>query len=164
MFAPNWMSAEVGVVPRMFILAGARTGDDEPYSQRDIAVFAGNLPRACRPARLAPAAPRAGDPVWLATSIRGRPERTVAAVVVESTADTLIYRFAQGTSERVLRFTSGAPLLDGLGQVVGINIGGGALGGRRLGHANHAGSIRQHLASRVRHKSHAHANSPHPGR
>jgi hypothetical protein len=163
-FAPNWMAAEVGVVPRMLTLPGARTGDDEPYSQRDIAVFAGHLPRACCPARLAPAAPRVGDPVWLVTAIRGRPERTVAAVVVESTADTLIYRFAPGTPERVLRFTSGSPLLDSLGQVVGINIGGGALGGRRLGHANHAGSIRQHLASHVRQTSHAHAHSPHPGR
>ena len=64
------------------------------------------------------------------------------AVVVERTETTLIFRFEDPSIEAP--YSSGAPVLDRAGDVVGINVGGGWLDGERLGHAN---SRRQHSAS-----------------
>jgi hypothetical protein len=71
--------------------------------------------------------------------------RTIEAVVVEATSRTLIARFVN--PDETAPYSSGAPLLDAEGAVVGINVGAGRFGGQRFGHANHVGSVRRHLCA-----------------
>jgi len=145
-FASNWLFADVGTAAPMCILANARVGDPEPRSDRDIAAFTVATSSALVPATLAARRPEVGEPVWLAVYVKeGAIGRTLRCTVVESTAGTLVFRFSTPTGGP--HYTSGAPLLNAAGEVVGINVGRGFLDGIRLGHANHVESIRAHLAS-----------------
>ena len=144
-FAPNWMLAELGAAGAMLTLPDARICVEEPYSQRDIAAFRVDPSVPVRPARLAGAPPAVGDPVWLVANLGAQARgRTIAAVVVERTDATLVFRF--GDQAALPPFTSGAPILDREGLVVGINVGGGLIDGKRLGHACHVGNVRRHLS------------------
>ena len=145
-FADNWMLALLGSAGSMLSLCNARVGDEEPYSQRDIAAFRISNAASVCPVKLAETSPPTGEPVWLvANSGRTTNVTMMKATVVECSDETLIFRFAG--EENAPRFTSGAPLLNCKSEVVGINIGAGSFQGRRFGHANHARSIRQHLAT-----------------
>ncbi|HEX4304137.1 MAG TPA: trypsin-like peptidase domain-containing protein [Rhizomicrobium sp.] len=121
-----------------------------PGVLRDIAAFALNAagPKPKSILHLADTAPRTGETVWLlAQAVGGAPATQLLhrAVVGHSGDDTLQYFFDNKTLE--LRATSGAPVLDGQGRVVGINLGGGLLkDGRMLGFATPLKSIREALA------------------
>jgi hypothetical protein len=144
-FASNWMVAGLGRAASMLTLPETRTKDAEPYSQRDLAAFVVDSAARVCPLRLADRVPDLGAPIWLvAKPDGGSKERTVAAVVVEHTERTFIFRYVDG-GKAIPRFTSGAPLLNGAGEVVGINVGFGTLDGQRFGHASHVTSIRRHL-------------------
>ena len=147
-FQTNWMFEELGAARSMLVLPAARLGEEEPCSDRDIAAFRAGPAANVAPARLAMEAPRVGDPIWLAVH-RGRnvQSRVIEATVVESTERTLVFRFAH--ADEVARHSSGAPLLDRDGDVVGINVGAGAFGGQRFGHANHVVNVRRHLGMQV---------------
>jgi hypothetical protein len=145
LFAPNWMFAELGSAGSMLVLPEARVGEDEPYSDRDLAAFRTGPPARVTPGRLAAASPNVGEPVWLASHRKGISARTIEAVVVEATERTLIFRYTDPND--VAPFSSGAPLLDRDGAVAGVNVGAGFFAGQRFGHANHAASIRRHLAT-----------------
>lgn len=143
-FAPNWMVAELAMASSMLVLRDARICLDEPYSQRDVAAFRVASGAAVQPGRLAAAPPQVGEPIWLAASLgRGVPARAHQAVVVEITERTLVFRYAKDIAAPL--YTSGAPLLNGAGEVVGINVGGGMFEGYRFGHASHVASLRRHL-------------------
>lgn len=143
-FAPQWPLAELGTAGQMLVLPDARLGEEEPRAQRDLAAFLADPGAKLSPGRLAERPPPVGQSIWLAVPAkRGSPARTVAGVVVEQTDQTLIFRYAPGLD--IPRGTSGAPLVDRAGHVVGINIGGGFVDGRGLGHACHVGSIRRLL-------------------
>jgi hypothetical protein len=143
-FAPNWMLAELGTAGDMLPLPDARICAVEPYSQRDIAAFRVVESASLRPSRLAVSPPVVGEPIWLAVKPeRGARERTIQAVVVEITNETLVFRFA--TSATMPNYTSGAPLLNRAGEAVAINVGGGMLDEHRLGHGSHVATIRRHL-------------------
>jgi hypothetical protein len=143
-FAPQWPLAELGSASSMLSLPDARVGDEEPYSQRDIAAFHADPTANVSPARLAEKPPQVGEPLWLAFNAgKGAKSRTAQAVVVERTERTLVFRYA--TAAVATHHSSGAPLLNSDGEVVGINVGGGFLNGQHLGHANHVMSIRRHL-------------------
>ena len=142
-FAAKWMFAELGSASSMLVLPNARIGDEEPYSQRDIAAFQVDASSTISPAKLATKPPKVGESIWLvASSGQENTERAFEAVVVEHTDQTFIFRFSIPPS---VRYSSGAPLLNFRGEVVGINIGGGTLGNYHLGHGNHITSIRRHL-------------------
>jgi len=143
-YAPNWIRARVGSASPMLALPRARTGEEEPYCQSDVAAFVAGTHAGVSPMRLAPAGAEVGEPVWLAVNAGPRaPGRTLPAVVVERTPQSMVFRFSAGLEPP--KYSSGAPILDGGGDVVGINVGGGRLDGRRYGHAVHVDSIRAHL-------------------
>lgn len=143
-FAANWARAPLGAAGPMLVLPEARIGEEEPCSQRDIAAFRVAHTARLAAAKLAARPPKVGDPIWVAAKSRGpNTARTLSAVVVEQSENTLIFRYA--TTEPLPPHTSGAPLLDEHGDVVGINVGAGVFDGRRFGHGNHVTSIRRHL-------------------
>ena len=143
-FAKNWVFADLGTAHAMLPLPHARLGEEEPYTHGDIAAFRASSSAQFAPLPLAREAPHVGEPLWLAYRRRDSGERTVAATVVESTERAFVFRFERPTD--VAPLSSGAPLLDSEGCVAGINIGAGAFGGQRFGHANPVASIRRHLA------------------
>jgi hypothetical protein len=143
-FAPNWMRAVLGTAGPMLVIPTARLGNEEPYSQQDVACFQLKAPAGFSPAYLASQPPKVGSPVWLVCKFRNEHRRrTLKAFIAELTEQTCIFRFAEPTHG--LTNTSGAPLLDEVGSVIGINIGGGTLDGYHFGHGCHVGSIRRHL-------------------
>jgi hypothetical protein len=143
-FAPNWMLAELGTAGGMLRLPNARICAVEPYSQRDIAAFRVDPSPSFQALPLAAVPPVVGEPIWLAVNVeRGGRKRTIQAVVVESTNETMVFRFAIAVTSPP--HTSGAPLLNRSGEVIGINIGGGMLDAHKLGHGNHVASVRHHL-------------------
>jgi hypothetical protein len=143
-FAAKWMFASLGYASSMLVLSGARIDEEEPCCQNDIAAFVPEPSAELTAVPIAETPPEAGEPIWLAVRTGGA-ERAIGGVVVERTGAAMIFRFAPfGESPR---FSSGAPLVNRHGEVVGINVGAGAFDGRRYGHGVHAGSMRRHLES-----------------
>jgi hypothetical protein len=144
-YAPRWPLALLGSASSMLALADARLGEEEPCCQRDLAAFHADSGARLTPGVLAAAAPGVGEPVWLCfnTGKGAAGSRTVQAVVVEHSERALVYRFAP--SSVTTTHSSGAPLVNRAGEVVGICVGGGAMDGQRFGHALHAASVRRHL-------------------
>lgn len=147
-FSEQWIFAELGTAGPMLVLPGARLGDPEPLSQRDLAIFQIGAKAQVAAQPLGTGRPAVGDPIWLVTRPQGeRSGRSLAAVTVESSEDVFAFRFADPDVDAP--FTSGAPLVDAAGTVVGINVGAGYLGTSKLGHACHCDSIRSLLAARA---------------
>lgn len=145
-FATKWMMAPLGNAGPMLVLPGARSGDEEPFSDRDIAAFYIESGADIAPVLLAETAPGVGEPVWLvAQEPEGTACRLFGAVVVEQTDRSLVFKFEDFEGE--LKYTSGAPLVNRNGEVVGINVGGGKLKNQKVGHANHSANIRRHLSN-----------------
>lgn len=144
-FADNWMMAPLGSASPMLVLPDARTDDEEPYSDRDIAAFWVKDPEGMQPASLAQQVPSVGDPIWLAARSNEDPGKNLfKAVVVEITDRSMVFKY-ESPGEKP-KYTSGAPMVNKNGEVVGIIVGGGEFNDQKLGHANHVGNIRRHLA------------------
>lgn len=143
-FAANWMLSPLGTAGPMLVLPNARTGGEEPYSDRDIAAFKIQDAPGLTPVLLATQPPVVGDPLWqVARSPQNSSPQLFKAVVVESTDRTLVFKY-EGMKERP-KYTSGSPMINKNGEVVGITVGGGEFKGAILGHANHVGNIRRHI-------------------
>lgn len=143
-FALHWMMAPLGEANRMMTLPGARTGEEEPFSDKDIAAFSLSALHVGDKAFLAETAPGVGEPVWLAARNDANHHKNMfRAVVVESTDRSLVYRFEPGAAPP--KYCSGAPIINQNGEITGIAVGTGRLNGQTFGHANHAGNIRRHL-------------------
>jgi hypothetical protein len=145
-FADRWVFAHLGDASAMLVLPDARLGDEAPFSDRDIAAFRAEDSAAIVPVRLATCAPAVGEDIWLVTnSYKGANKRVIGAVVVESTERTLV--FCYRSRANVPSGTSGAPLINAQGEIIGINIGRGLLDNHQLGHGHHVTSIRRHLSA-----------------
>jgi hypothetical protein len=137
-----WMLHELGDAGPMLVLPNARTGDDEPFAYRDIAAFRVRSPKLRSAVSLAKKEPEPGEPIWLAAAMPDR-STTRRAVCVERTPRSFVFRYEE--EKEMPKYTSGAPILDRHGNVVGINTGIGRFTGREFGHANPLSSILAHL-------------------
>jgi len=145
-FAPNWMLAPLGNAGEMLVLPNARTGDEEPYSHRDIAAFHLEAGSPLNPPFLADQAPPVGEPVWLiAKAERAQEKNIFKATVVELTDRSLVLKYED--RQKKPNHTSGAPIVNKEGEIAGIIVGGGEFRGELLGHANHVENIRKHLST-----------------
>lgn len=98
--------------------------------------------------RLAANSPKSGDTVWLLAQVVGGAPRTQLlhrAVVNYSKDDALQYRF--DTPDLELRATSGAPVLNADGEVVGLNLGGRERSDAVYGTADSLVTLRKALGS-----------------
>lgn len=138
----RWMLHPIGEAGPMLVLPNARTGDDEPLAWRDIAAFHVKTPGALTPIKLAGKEPKVGDVLWLAARMTDG-SHTRRVVCVEVTSQTLVFRYDD--SKTAPTHLSGSAILDGNGEVVGINTGLGRFEGKEFGHANPLGSILSHL-------------------
>jgi hypothetical protein len=139
--AERWAFAEIGMAGRMQPLPPAACQDREPFSQGDVAAFQMASTGTTQVLRFASASPHVGSPVWLAAP-DATGSRCRDAVVFESTPEMFVYRFEGAPPPR----SSGAPLLDQHGEVVGINAGAGFLDGRHFGDGSRLDSIQELLA------------------
>jgi hypothetical protein len=132
----------------MLVLPNARTNDEEPFSNRDIAAFWVKDPKLLHPAPLAPQLPAKGDPVWLAARSNDNSNNNLfKATVVEITDRSLVFKYENPGDKP--KYSSGAPMVNKDGEIVGIIVGGGEFRNQKLGHANHVGNIRRHLDEAV---------------
>ncbi|OAI47457.1 hypothetical protein AYO44_09495 [Planctomycetaceae bacterium SCGC AG-212-F19] len=100
---------------------------------------------ALKPAPLAAKTPAKGETVWVATRAGGAPatQRLHRATVILEEEGKLYYFYDNPKFE--IQGTSGAPVLNAAGEVVGINLGGGTSQGKVGGVANPVGVFREHL-------------------
>ena len=124
-------------------LADARPLDDEGYAH-DLAAFVVTDPGKAGVLMLAPEPPRKGDPVWLLADVRGAKGRLFHARVEGIAAKGMMYSFDEQLD---LPGTSGAPVVDARGRVVGIHLSGGEMNGKLPGGAGAVTSIRAMLAA-----------------
>ena len=98
-----------------------------------------------RKLKLAVAAPVNGDTIWLAARVGESEARLHQATVVQIDGDWMFFEYA---AELDLAATSGAPVLNAAGEVVGLNLGGGKMpDGKFVGSANPVTALRAHLGS-----------------
>lgn len=135
-----WTKATISPVSAPVVLVGAHPMDKDAAG--DVAMMlipagltsANHTPSAARP--LAAANAKLGDTVWVAAPLLDGPEasaRVHEAKVVQVDKSWLIYEYVEPGLNLVA--TSGAPVLDKEGKVVGINLGGGQDQGHLYGSA-----------------------------
>ena len=102
------------------------------------------------PVPLARELPNSGHRVWLAgqtIDAPNAPQQLFAATVSEANQTRLVYVFDRRIE---LQATSGAPVVNAAGELVGIHLGGGEQLGKSMGIANPVTSIREKLGSALR--------------
>jgi hypothetical protein len=87
-----------------------------------------------------------GDPVWVAAALEGQPGSLWQAKVVEISPGFLFFEYTN--RELKLDGTTGAPVLDAAGAVVGLNVGFGKLeDGALIGSAAPLAALKQRVES-----------------
>ncbi len=101
-----------------------------PNLPRDIAAFPLDLSKVSGRApvvlKLAHAEPKVGDQVWLvAQLVGGAPKTELLHFARVVRVDHGILYFAYDNRDLVIQATSGGPIVNGNGEVIGVNFGGG---------------------------------------
>lgn len=126
-------------------ISGAHPGFDEK-AMLDIAAFPLSGTTTQPPLRLASRAPAVGDSVWLVAEIIAEPKAEGFlhhAVVAEITDHFVIITYDQPIG---ITATSGGPIVNAQGDVVGVNFGGGVVkSGKMVGIATAVKAIRAAL-------------------
>lgn len=142
-FADNWMMNKVGTAAHMYDIEEAKTGDEEPFCNEDIAVFNITERGSLSPQTLAKEPPKLGDRVWQAFPSSDNKLHIHSATIVEINEDSLIFRYDH--KGQIMEGGSGSPLLNKNGEVLGILVGGGHYDGMEYGYCNQLNSIQNHL-------------------
>jgi hypothetical protein len=112
----------------------------------DVAAFTIASPGSILPLKVAAARPKAGEIVWLVAATLG-PKKDGSlqhpARVVLSDDDAVVFEYFDPSIE--LRATSGAPILSGKGEVVGINLSGGKKEAKLVGMAGSIPNVRKQI-------------------
>ncbi|HEX9060540.1 MAG TPA: serine protease [Clostridia bacterium] len=112
-----------------------KDADTNPNVNKDIvAIYFGEKLNAKR-LKLSSNLPRKGEIVWLASPTILSLEPRLHKATVKSASDKMLY-FEYEEKDIVLQATSGAPIINSAGEVVGLNIGGGEQKGKKVGIAN----------------------------
>jgi hypothetical protein len=129
----------------------------QPHPHRspagDIAAFRIPAPTPLHPLKLAPSLPAVGERVFLAAQVligASEEERIHPAVVLDVAHVKMGFVYEFDNSNIHIAATSGAPVLNQMGEVVAINLGGGQLKGRSLGFGNPVTGFRPHLQKAVK--------------
>lgn len=102
-----------------------------------------------RPRALATEAPAVGDKIYVAASlVTGNKPGCLEGTVLEVNPDWIFFEYA--TTQLDLTATSGAPVLDEDGEVVGMALGAGLFEGKLIGSAGPGLAIQQRLSEATR--------------
>lgn len=112
---------------------------DKPDPMKALSI---SMAAVIRPARLAPADPAPGDPIWLVAPLVNATKDTPKAIparVALVQDGWLFYEF--DSTDLDMTATAGAPIINAKGQVVGMHLGAGTMKGRLVGSANPRASL-----------------------
>jgi len=126
------------------VIEGA-AGMEPPLMGTDVAAFPLTGTTRVDPLPLAARPTPPGTRVWLVAEVLGGPPDQLrhGATVTEIGDEYVVYAFDDASIQ--LRATSGAPVINEAGEVVAINLGGGADGGRMYGVGNPSGAVRKRI-------------------
>lgn len=125
-----------------------RIAEARSLSPTDLAAFFIADPGRARVLSFAPDAPRQGERIFLLAELQNRPGRLWPAHVKHPSPTALSYVFDD--PDLNLNATSGAPLVDTEGRVVGMNVGGGELDGVPVAMGLPSAAIREMLSQALR--------------
>ncbi|MDP4182420.1 MAG: serine protease [Bacillota bacterium] len=127
-------SKECGTLDKILTIPEAKP---VPEIDKDIAVFIGTSDLKINKFKINAGLPKEGDNVWLAASVYGgAPEnQKLHKATITSVGEKGLY-FKYENSNLKLQATSGAPILNSDGQVIGINISMISKNGDLIGVAN----------------------------
>ena len=119
---------------------------DETGVDKDLAVFPLRTKQEANAFELADRSPERDDRVYMFARLRGESEpKLLPGTVIRSSDTELVYLFESSVFDAA--GTSGAPILNSDGKVVGMNVGGTESNGKQYGFANPAAAIRKELAT-----------------
>jgi len=123
--------------------------DSIPNVDKDLVAFYFGEDLDANKLKLSSKLPKKGETVWLAAPTIYSVEPKLHKATVRSASNiSLIFEYEE--KDIVLTATSGAPILNSAGEVVGLNVGGGEQYGKIVGVANPCTSIRKKLKKALR--------------
>jgi len=134
------------VVSQTYLKVINARATDKMGAEKDVALFVVQADKLST-LHFSDRVPNVGDTVYLFARLRSETEpKLFRATIAEASDNWLMYTFADTGID--LHGTSGAPVLDEKGDVVGMNVGGGEQNGHVNGIANPTKSIRAAISSK----------------
>jgi hypothetical protein len=121
------------------------------YYKNDVAAFLSGKNTNVSPLKISSKIPNVGDNVWLAAGFtsedNSKKQKLYRATVVESSDSILSYEYEN--NKLTLQATSGAPILNEKGEIVGINLGHKQDGDKLIGIANPCVSFKKMIVKAI---------------